>query len=162
MSSWPRWPHRAGSWISRSALPSCRRCSSDRWVVTPTTRKTRRIPEPRRPKDWCLRDASPVRLAALREIRTRLRRPSFYVFTGLLVVAIIAAGILYSVLNDDSPPTYDVGDGRGDPRPCSNRLSTSRLAQADIVVNARVGGRCRRGAASARERRRRRARRRRR
>ena len=45
----------------------------------------------------------------LREVRTRLRRPSFFVFTGLLVVAILASGILARVLNDDSRPSYDVG-----------------------------------------------------
>ena len=52
---------------------------------------------------------SPAQLAAVREIRTRVSRPSFMVFTALLCVAIIAGGFLFSVLNDDSRPSYDVG-----------------------------------------------------
>ncbi len=53
--------------------------------------------------------SSPIMLAAMREIRTRMRRPSFFAFTGLLVAAILASGILFQILNDDSRPSYDVG-----------------------------------------------------
>ena len=49
-----------------------------------------------------------VRLVAFREIRQRLRARSFAVFTALLCIGIIALGFLNSVLNDDSPTSYDV------------------------------------------------------
>lgn len=52
---------------------------------------------------------SPAWLAARREVVGRIRRRSFVVFTLLLCAVIIGAGILYSVLNNDDLPSYDVG-----------------------------------------------------
>lgn len=52
---------------------------------------------------------APAWLAARREVIARIRRRSFLVFTLLLCVVIIGAGILFSVLDDDSRPSYDVG-----------------------------------------------------
>ena len=49
-----------------------------------------------------------VKLVAFREIRQRLRARSFAVFTALLCIGIIALGFLNSILNDDSPTSYDV------------------------------------------------------
>ena len=49
-----------------------------------------------------------VKLVAFREIRQRLRARSFAVFTALLCIGIIALGLLNSILNDDSPTSYDV------------------------------------------------------
>ena len=76
---------------------------------------------------------SPVALASAREVRTRLRRPSFFVFTGLLVVAILASGILARVLNDDSRPSYDVGTVGTIPELFGPALDVSS-GQADITV----------------------------
>ena len=79
---------------------------------------------------------SPVALASVREMRTRLRRPSFFVFTGLLVAAIIASGILYSVLNDESRPSYDVGTTGSVPELFVPALDVG-ADQADITVEVR-------------------------
>jgi len=79
---------------------------------------------------------SPVALASAREVRTRLRRPSFFVFTGLLVVAILASGILARVLNDDSRPSYDVGTVGTIPELFGPALDVSS-GQADITVVVR-------------------------
>jgi ABC-2 type transport system permease protein len=49
-----------------------------------------------------------VKLVAFREIRQRLRARSFAVFTALLCIGIIALGLLNSILNDDSPTSYEV------------------------------------------------------
>jgi ABC-2 type transport system permease protein len=74
-----------------------------------------------------------VRLAAVREIRQRLARPSFMVSTALLFVAIIAGGVLFSVLNDDSRPTYDVGTLGATPELFDPALEFA-AQQADIGV----------------------------
>src|SRR6187397_3420013 len=76
-------------------------------------------------------------LAAVREIRTRMRRPSFFVFTGLLVAAILASGILYQVLNDDSPPSYDVGTVGAIPDLFGPAIDVTS-GQADITVTLRT------------------------
>ena len=80
---------------------------------------------------------SPVALASAREVRTRLRRPSFFVFTGLLVAAILASGILYQVLNDDSPPSYDVGTVGAIPDLFGPAIDVTS-GQADITVTLRT------------------------
>ncbi len=76
---------------------------------------------------------TPVRLAAVREIRTRVTRPSFAVFTALLCAAIIAGGILFSVLNDDSQPSYEVGAVGTTPELFDPALEFS-AQQADVGV----------------------------
>ncbi|HSL74178.1 MAG TPA: ABC transporter permease [Ilumatobacteraceae bacterium] len=50
-----------------------------------------------------------VWLASRREIIDRVRRRSFVVLTALLCALIIAAGVLFTVIRDDSRPSYDVG-----------------------------------------------------
>jgi len=72
-------------------------------------------------------------LAAVREVRTRIRRPSFFVFTGMLVVAILASGILFNVLNDDSRPSYDVGTVGAIPTLFAPAIDVAS-GQADITV----------------------------
>ena len=52
--------------------------------------------------------AAVIRLAARREVRQRLRARSFYLFTGLLVVAILAMGIVSRLTGDDTS-SVDVG-----------------------------------------------------
>jgi ABC-2 type transport system permease protein len=78
--------------------------------------------------------SSPARLAAIREIRTRVSRPSFMVFTALLCAAIVAGGFLFSVLNDDSQPTYDVGTLGAVPELFEPALEFS-AQQADVGVS---------------------------
>jgi ABC-2 type transport system permease protein len=80
---------------------------------------------------------SPAQLAAVREIRTRVSRPSFMVFTALLCVAIIAGGFLFSVLNDDSRPSYDVGTVGATPELFQPALEYS-ARQADIGVETQA------------------------
>ena len=77
--------------------------------------------------------SSPILLSAAREIRTRVRRPSFFIFTGLLVAAILASGILFQVLNDDSPPSYDVGTVGAIPQLFAPAIEVAS-GQADITV----------------------------
>lgn len=50
-----------------------------------------------------------IRLVAGRELRERLRKKSFYVFTGLLVVVILAIGVIGRVADDRGPGDVDVG-----------------------------------------------------
>jgi ABC-2 type transport system permease protein len=52
---------------------------------------------------------SVVWLVSKREIVDRIRRRSFIVLTLMLCGLILAAGVLFSVLRDDSRPSYDVG-----------------------------------------------------
>lgn len=74
-----------------------------------------------------------VRLAAVREIRQRLARPSFIVSTALLFVAIIAGGVLFSVINDDAQPSYDVGTLGATPELFDPALEFA-AQQADVGV----------------------------
>jgi ABC-2 type transport system permease protein len=50
-----------------------------------------------------------VWLVSRREIVDRIRRRSFVVLTLLLCALIVGAGVLFSVLRDDSRPSYDIG-----------------------------------------------------
>jgi ABC-2 type transport system permease protein len=52
---------------------------------------------------------SVVWLVSRREIVDRMRRRSFLVLTLLLCALIVAGGVLFAVLRDDSRPSYDVG-----------------------------------------------------
>jgi ABC-2 type transport system permease protein len=52
---------------------------------------------------------SVVWLVSKREIVDRIRRRSFIVLTLMLCGLILAAGVLFAVLRDDSRPSYDVG-----------------------------------------------------
>jgi ABC-2 type transport system permease protein len=52
---------------------------------------------------------SVVWLVSRREIVDRIRRRSFIVLTAMLCALILAAGVLFAVLRDDSRTTYDVG-----------------------------------------------------
>lgn len=49
-----------------------------------------------------------VRLVAGREIRQRLRAKAFWIFTAILVVAIVGIGVLHAALSGGGHTTYDV------------------------------------------------------
>ena len=49
-----------------------------------------------------------VRLIAAREMRQRLRGKAFWIFTAILVVAIVGIGLLNSVLSGDDGTRYDI------------------------------------------------------
>ena len=108
----------------------------DRRPVVRAARAVGSVPPLGRPCGGIAVSTSPVALASAREVRTRLRRPSFFVFTGLLVVAILASGILARVLNDDSRPSYDVGTVGTIPELFGPALDVSS-GQADITVVVR-------------------------
>ena len=52
---------------------------------------------------------SPSMLVARREVIQRVRRRSFYVFTGLLVAVIIAGGVIAALVGGGSSTKYAVG-----------------------------------------------------
>ena len=112
------------------------RTGPDRRPVVRAARAVGSVPPLGRPWGGIVVSTSPVALASVREVRTRLRRPSFFVFTGLLVVAILASGILARVLNDDSRPSYDVGTVGTIPELFGPALDVSS-GQADITVVVR-------------------------
>ncbi len=78
--------------------------------------------------------SSAIRLSAIREMRTRVSRPSFIVSTVLLVVGIIGGGILFAALRDDSRPSYEVGALGVAPRAFDAALELAEQ-QADIDVS---------------------------
>ncbi len=55
-----------------------------------------------------MRGLSVVRLIAAREIRQRLRGKALWIFTAILVVAIVGIGILYAAVSGSDRTTYDV------------------------------------------------------
>src|SRR5690606_33616159 len=50
-----------------------------------------------------------VRLVARREVVERLRAKSYYIFTGLLVLGVLAIGLVNRLAGDDGPGTIEVG-----------------------------------------------------
>jgi ABC-2 type transport system permease protein len=52
---------------------------------------------------------APSLLVARREVVQRIRRPSFLVFTALLIVFVLAGGVIAALVDTDSAAQYDVG-----------------------------------------------------
>lgn len=80
---------------------------------------------------------STVWLISRREVIGRVRRRSFVVFTVMLCAVIIGGGVLFSVLNDDDRPSYDVGVVAGDD--ASEQLRAALVGAgeangADVVI----------------------------
>lgn len=72
--------------------------------------------------------AEVIGLAAGREVRERLRAKSFYVFTGVLVLAILALGVITRLEGDDDPGAVRVGVT--EPVPAGLSAALTATAQA--------------------------------
>ena len=83
--------------------------------------------------------STPVWLISRREIIGRVRRRSFAVFTLLLCLVIIAAGVLAAVLTDDDRPEYDIGivaDTQTSEQLEASLIAVGDASDADITVIA--------------------------
>lgn len=69
-----------------------------------------------------------VRLVAEREIRLRLRAKSFWIFTAILVVAVVGIGLLNKALAGDDHTTYDIAVTADVPRSFLDSLDATAAA----------------------------------